>query len=106
VDTVARFGGDEFVLMLVELDADPARAARQSGVVAEKIRALLDKPYVLKSQREGEAETTVEHRCTSSIGVKLFLNHVDGTEEIIKRADMAMYQAKEAGGNSVRFSDI
>jgi diguanylate cyclase (GGDEF)-like protein/PAS domain S-box-containing protein len=105
MDTVARFGGDEFVVLLVELDVSKTEAAKQAAIVAEKLRAILDKPYVLKLRQEGEAETTVEHHCTLSIGVALFLDHESSTEEIIKRADMAMYQAKVAGGNSVEFSD-
>ncbi len=105
VDTVARFGGDEFVVILSELDVDKTESTTQSGIVAEKLRAILEKPYVLKFKQEGKAETTLEHHCTSSIGVVLFLNHEAGTEEIIKRADIAMYQAKEAGGNLIRFVD-
>lgn len=105
VDTVARFGGDEFVVILRELVADKTESTTQSGVVAEKIRAILAKPYVLKYQQEGAAEIAVEHHCTSSIGVMLFHNE-SSAEEIIKRADMAMYQAKEAGGNLVRFFDV
>ncbi|MEK6212391.1 MAG: diguanylate cyclase, partial [Pseudomonadota bacterium] len=105
VDTVARFGGDEFVVILSELYVDKTESTTQAGIVAEKLRAVLDKPYVLKFKQEGKAETTLEHHCTSSIGVVLFLKHEVGTEEIIKRADMAMYQAKEAGGNLIRFVD-
>ncbi len=106
VDTVARFGGDEFVVMLVELDVDKTQSTTQSGIIAEKIRAILDEPYVLKFKPEGQEETTVEHHCTSSIGVTLFLNHEAGAVEIIKQADMAMYQAKEAGGNQIRFFNL
>lgn len=102
-DTVARFGGDEFVVMLSELDADKAGSIAQAGIVAEKIRATLAEPYVLTIQREGGAQTTVEHRCTSSIGVVLFINHEASPEDIIKWADMTMYQAKEGGRNQVRF---
>ena len=107
MDTVARFGGDEFMVMLGELDADKAESATQAGIVAEKIRATLAEPYVLKLEHEAktETETTVEHHCTSSIGVVLFIDHAASTEEIIKWADMAMYQAKEAGGNLIRFYD-
>ena len=105
MDTVARFGGDEFVVMLSELDVDKTESTKQAGIVAEKIRATLDEPYVLKIQHEGKAETTVEYHCTSSIGVVLFINHEAGTEDIIKWADMAMYQAKEGGGNLIRFFD-
>jgi diguanylate cyclase (GGDEF)-like protein len=103
VDMVARFGGDEFVSVLGDLAADKSESIKQSGIVAEKIRAALDLPYVLKLKQEGGAETTFEHHCTSSIGVALFLSHEGGTEEMIKRADSAMYQAKEAGGNRIRY---
>ena len=103
MDTVARFGGDEFMVMLGELDADKAESATQAGIVAEKICATLAEPYMLKLECEVKTETTVEHRCTTSIGVVLFIDHQARTEEIIKWADMAMYQAKQAGGNLIRF---
>ena len=102
-DTVARFGGDEFVVMLGELDADKAESAREAGIVAEKICSLLAEPYVLEFQKEGWQETTAEHRCTSSIGVALFINHEASPEDALKRADMAMYHAKEEGRNRVHF---
>jgi len=103
MDTVARFGGDEFVVMLTELDPDPVESTAQAGIVAEKIRIILAEPYVLKVHHEGAADTTVEHHCTSSIGAVLFLNHKDSSEDILKWADMAMYQAKEDGRNLIRF---
>ena len=102
VDTVARFGGDEFVVMLGELDEDKAESATQAGLVAEKIRAALSEYYFLTFKHEGEAEKTVEHHCAASIGVFIFNSGV-GTEDVIKYADMAMYQAKEGGRNSVCF---
>jgi diguanylate cyclase (GGDEF)-like protein/PAS domain S-box-containing protein len=105
VDTVARFGGDEFVVMLGELDVDKAKSATQAGIVAEKIRAALAEPYVIKIQHEDQSEIAIEHRCMSSIGVILFIDHQASTEEVIKWADIAMYQAKEAGGNLIRFYD-
>ena len=105
VDDIARFGGDEFVVILRELGKDNAEATREAGGVAEKIRAILGQPYVLKIKPEGKAETTVEHHCSSSIGLILFLDHEVGAEQVIKWADKAMYQAKEAGGNQVRFFD-
>jgi len=103
VDTVARFGGDEFVVMLSELDLDKAKSNTEAAMVAEKLRTILDKPYVVKVGRENEADASVELPCTASIGVVLFRNHETSTDEIIKRADMAMYQAKAAGGNLIRF---
>jgi len=103
VDTVARFGGDEFVVVLRELDVDKAESITQASIVAEKIRATLAEPYVFKIQHEGKAETTIEHHCTSSVGVVLFINHEASAEDILKWADIAMYQAKEAGRNLIRF---
>jgi diguanylate cyclase (GGDEF)-like protein/PAS domain S-box-containing protein len=104
-DTVARFGGDEFMVMLTELDADKAESATQAGIVAEKIRIALAEPYLLAVPQNGNTENTVEHHCTSSIGVVLFIGHEASREDIIKWADLAMYQAKEAGRNLIRFYD-
>jgi diguanylate cyclase (GGDEF)-like protein len=102
VDVVARFGGDEFVVILSELSANKADSAVQSRIVAEKIRAALDKPYVLTYQQEGKTEVSVEHHCTASIGVVIFIDHDGSQDDILKWADAAMYQAKEAGGNQIR----
>jgi diguanylate cyclase (GGDEF)-like protein/PAS domain S-box-containing protein len=102
-DTVARFGGDEFVVMLSELDGGRAESSAQAGIIAEKIRSTLAEPYLLTIQQEGKAEITIEHHCTSSIGVALFINHEASPEDILKWADMAMYQAKEDGRDSIRF---
>jgi diguanylate cyclase (GGDEF)-like protein/PAS domain S-box-containing protein len=105
VDTVARFGGDEFVVLLNELDVDKAKSAAQAGMVAEKIRARLAEPYVLHVRHEGAADTDVEHQCTSSIGLVLFLDHDHTEEDLLRWADIAMYQAKDAGRNRIRVID-
>jgi len=105
IDTVARFGGDEFVVMLSNLIADRSESAAQAGIVAEKIRVALARPYVLRIQREGASETTVEHQCTASIGVAMFGKHDTSAEDILKWADVAMYRAKDAGLNTIRFFD-
>jgi len=106
VDTVSRFGGDEFVVLLSELDVDNAKSIVEAGIVAEKIRIALAEPYVLTIIRQqGKAETTVTHRCTSSIGVVMFINHEISADDILKRADFAMYQAKDGGRNAIRFFD-
>ena len=103
VDTVARFGGDEFVVvMLGELDIDETGTIAQTGIVAEKIRITLAEPYLLKIQQKGKAETTVEYHCSASIGVVVF-NSETSQDDIIKWADMAMYQAKDDGRNLIRF---
>jgi diguanylate cyclase (GGDEF)-like protein/PAS domain S-box-containing protein len=103
MDTVARFGGDEFVMVLSELDADKELSATQAGIVAEKIRATLAEPYLLTRKQKHNAKITVEHHCTASIGVVLYINHEASQEDILKWADMAMYQAKESGRNLVHF---
>ena len=104
-DTVARFGGDEFVLVLGQLDKDTIESNMQSNVVAEKIRASLAKPYELKQQMVGKAESTVTYHCSASIGVVLFIDHAFSIEDVLKQADIAMYQAKRAGRNSIRYYD-
>lgn len=103
VDTVARFGGDEFVVMLSELGTDKAGSSAQAGIVAEKIRSTLATPYLLKLQREDMPDISIEHQCTCSIGVVLFVNQESTQEDVIKCADVAMYQAKESGRNTIRF---
>ena len=104
-DTVARFGGDEFVLVLGHLDKDRAESNIQSNVVAEKVRELLAKPYALKQQMIGGAESVVMFHCSASIGVVLFIDHEFSIEDVLKQADIAMYQAKRAGRNSIQYYD-
>lgn len=98
IDTVARLGGDEFIVMLSELTADPAESAAQATLIAEKIRLALAQPYRLVS-----AESVIEHHCSVSIGVALFANHQGSQDDILNWADAAMYQAKHAGRDTVRF---
>ncbi len=95
-DTVARLGGDEFVVMLEELSTQRYQAAQQAKAVAEKLIAALNLPYVL-----GE----LEYHNTPSIGISMFEDHQSTLEEVLKRADLAMYQAKAAGRNTLRFFD-
>ncbi len=103
VDTVARFGGDEFMVMLSELDIDKAKSTAQAGVVAEKIRVVLSEPYLLIQKQDNGSETVIEHHCTASIGVVLFVNQEASEEDLVKWADTAMYRAKESGRNKVCF---
>lgn len=103
IDTVARFGGDEFVVMLAELNENKAVATSQAAIVAEKIRVSLSELYVLKTMHDEKSEETVRHHCTASIGVVLFIKHESSQDDIVKWADAAMYEAKKAGRNQFRF---
>ncbi|MEI8168133.1 MAG: SpoIIE family protein phosphatase [Rhodoferax sp.] len=105
IDTVARFGGDEFVVLLDELSLSREESMAQAGVIAEKIRVALAEPYVLGMANMGADAVAVEHRCTTSMGVTLFTHSEDSQDEILMRADSAMYQAKAQGRNRVRFYD-
>jgi len=95
-DTVARLGGDEFVVVLETLSAATEEAANQAELVAEKIRAALVLPYQLKDHA---------HHTTPSIGLVLFKGHQTTFDDLLKHADTAMYQAKTAGRNAIRFYD-
>ncbi len=95
-DTVARLGGDEFVVMLEDLSENPQESATQTETVCEKILAILNQPYMLAGH---------QHHSTPSIGATLFNDHQNSVDELLKRADLAMYQAKAAGRNTVRFYD-
>ncbi|MCP5282720.1 MAG: diguanylate cyclase [Rhodoferax sp.] len=100
-DTVARFGGDEFVVLLPELAKDAAQSVALAMGVAEKIRASLAAPYLLRPQdHRGPA---IEHHCSASIGGALFDPSSDEGAAILLRADQAMYEAKRNGRNRVSF---
>jgi diguanylate cyclase (GGDEF)-like protein/PAS domain S-box-containing protein len=93
-DTVARLGGDEFVVMLGNLKGTAKDAATKARGVAEKILTALAEPYQLAGH---------ECHCTASVGITLFGGQKESTSEILKQADIAMYQAKAAGRNTMRF---
>lgn len=103
VDTVGRFGGDEFVVILSELNSSRDASATQAAIVADKISANLSEPYRLTLRHDGKTDTVIEYRCTASIGVALFIDHEVSQDDILKHADAAMYQAKGAGRNLIRF---
>ena len=100
-DTVARFGGDEFVVLLSELSTQPGEADEQAVVIAEKVRTRLAEPYVLQSAPSAPA---IRHECTASIGVAVFRGRDESQNAVIDRADAAMYQAKEEGRNRIRLA--
>ncbi len=95
-DTVARIGGDEFVVMLENMSYDKKEAATQTESIGVKILAMLSRPYQIASH---------ECRSTCSIGITLFNDRQQQADELLKQADIAMYQAKKAGRNVLRFFD-
>ena len=96
VDTVARLGGDEFVVLLEEIDANAQEASQKAAQIAEKIRTALAAPYQINGH---------EHHSSPSIGVCLYRGNEESVDALLKHADLAMYQAKDAGRNAVRFFD-
>ncbi len=95
-DTVARLGGDEFVVMLEDLSQQPLEAAELTEVIGNKILATLNQPYLLAAH---------EYHSTPSIGATLFSGYEQSIDELMKQADIAMYQAKASGRNALRFFD-
>ena len=95
-DTVARLGGDEFVVMLDNLGDDQTDATASARLVGKKILAALNQPFVL---------TGHQHHSTCSIGITLFSKHAQSIGDLLKQADLAMYQAKAAGRNTLCFFD-
>ncbi len=95
-DTVARLGGDEFVVVLSNLSAIESEAARQTESIGEKIVSALDKVYQLN-----------DHTCycSPSMGANLFIGQRLDSDTLLKQADIAMYRAKNDGGNTLRFFD-
>lgn len=96
-DTVARLGGDEFVVILEDLSKLTNEAAAQAVTISEQILSTLSQPYQLN---------IYECHITTSIGATLFDGHEQGAEELLKQADIAMYQAKKGGRNTMRFFDM
>jgi diguanylate cyclase (GGDEF)-like protein len=95
-DTVARFGGDEFVVVLAGLNAEQEEAASHIEVIAEKILATLNQTYQLNE---------IAQRSTASIGVTVFRGDQVSIDQLMKQADLALYKSKGAGRNLVRFFD-
>ena len=98
-DTVARLGGDEYVVILENLGRDEATAAHLAEMIAEKVRIALSQPYVLNDGDD-------HYEATASIGITLFQDGEVSSETLLKQADVALYQAKDAGRNLIRFFNL
>jgi diguanylate cyclase (GGDEF)-like protein/PAS domain S-box-containing protein len=95
-DTVARHGGDEFVIVLEDFSGQPEQIASHAETVAEKIQASFEAPFQLDHH---------QHHTSASIGVALLNEDIGDVDELLKRADLAMYQAKTSGRSTIRFFD-
>ena len=95
-DTVARMGGDEFVILLEGLSKEPLEAANQAEIRAKKILTSLNNTYQLEQHA---------HHSTPSVGIAIFKDHGNSQVELLKHADIAMYQAKKAGRNLIKMFD-
>jgi diguanylate cyclase (GGDEF)-like protein len=93
-DTAARLGGDEFVVVLTDIAGDQSHAIASVQHTAERIRSALDQPFDVEGH---------ELHVSASIGVSMFPGESEGVDELLKHADTAMYRAKEAGRNAIRF---
>jgi diguanylate cyclase (GGDEF)-like protein len=96
-DTVARIGGDEFVVVLGNLSGSPREAASEAELIGKKILASLERTYQLGD---------INHLCTASIGVTLFCNPEASVDDLLRQADLAMYRAKAGGRSQMRFFDL
>lgn len=105
-DMTARLGGDEFVVMLSQLDTSEELAMAQAMVRAEQVHQMLRQPFELETQNNiGLHALTLRYTCSGSIGVALFGLVDEPMTEVLKRADVAMYQSKQDGRNLIRRYD-
>ncbi len=95
-DTVARLGGDEFVVLLEDLTRNMEESAAYAQMIGESLRASLNESYMIADH---------PRYSTPSIGIAIYHDHLDKMEDLLKHADMAMYEAKSAGRNTIRFFD-
>lgn len=104
-DLVARLGGDEFVVMIANMGSDKMTAGHFAEKIAEKIRLAICKPYKLSIKENSKTKNEIVFHCTPSVGISLFKSNLTSHDDILKQADVAMYQAKAAGRNTIRFFD-
>ncbi|MFY9137377.1 diguanylate cyclase domain-containing protein [Zwartia sp.] len=103
-DTVARIGGDEFIVLVTLLGTNLVNAKLSAAIIAEKLRFVLEAPYQnITKSNDGDRKSSARPWCTASIGVVMFPQEIANCDEYLKWADDAMYTVKKNGGNCVKF---
>ena len=104
VDTVARVGGDEFVVLLGQVDGQIDRANDTASVISKKLLDALSAPYHLTLPEKKSQSGGIDHLCSASLGVSLFFKDTLTADQVIQAADAAMYRAKHRGGNRIEMA--
>jgi diguanylate cyclase (GGDEF)-like protein len=105
-DTVARYGGDEFVVLLNHLNGSLIDARAESEMIAKKILSVLDPPHIIHIQTSNGEHKKIECRIFASLGIAMFDGDLKTESIILDWADEAMYWAKSEGGRTIRFYDV
>ena len=105
VDTVARTGDDEFVVMLNELTREKTQSVTQSHIISEKIHTALTNPYPVIIKHEKTEDTVAEYSCDISMGVVVFTKDKKSSDDALEWAERSMHKAKESGGSQICFND-
>ena len=106
VDTVARIGGDEFIIILNGLSPNLTDSRGEALQIAEKLRKVADEPYTITLNKDDGSVCHIEHQCTASIGVAMFRGEDLSQSQILRHADEAMYRAKADGKDTVKLFDV
>jgi diguanylate cyclase (GGDEF)-like protein len=105
VDTVARTGSDEFVVILNELTREKTQSVTQSHIIAEKIHTALTNSYPIFIKYKKNKDIVDEYSCTISMGVVVFTNNNERRDDVLEWAERSMHKAKESGGSQICFND-
>ena len=106
VDTVARIGGYEFIIILNGLSPNLTDSRGEALQIAEKLRKVADEPYTITLNKDDGSVCHIEHQCTASIGVAMFRGEDLSQSQILRHADEAMYRAKADGKDTVKLFDV